>query len=254
MLQQMHSWIFGRGNRGERAARMASVSVLDPRDTDLAHRNGHAPYPPVMVVSTERSGLNLIRHTVEHAAGQRTPGKTHILTTGALAFHRSHWANSPTTSPGRAPLRDERGRARYTKLLLLLRDPFEILARAYECKLERMHEYCDNLLAYVNFEGEKLLVPYDNLVRDDSTLLEVIDFLGFGSTLLLEDIPSIRTSAVRWYDIHQKKGGGSKTQGSPDALRVHQSVLSGTQRSELRALLDARLGALAETYLGRWLS
>lgn len=230
------------------------MDIADPRDTDLAHRNGYAPYPSVMLVSTERSGLNLIRHTVEHATGRRTPGKTHILAVGELAFHRSHWVNTSSISPGRAPLRDARGRALYSRLMLLLRDPFEILARAYDCKLERMHDYCDNLLAFAHFDGEKLLVPYDDLVREDATLLQILHFLGSGSELRLEDVPAIRASAVRWYDIHQKVGGGSKTQGSPDALRVHQSVLSATQCDDLRALLDARLGALAETYLGRWLS
>lgn len=253
MLQQMQSWIFGREGAARAAARAHSHDILDPRDTDPAHRNGHAPYPPVIIVSTERSGLNLIRHAVEHATGQRTPGKTHILTSGPLAFHRSHWANTQAISPGRAPVRDSRGRALYSKLVLLLRDPFEILVRAYDCKLESMHEYCDNLLAYEQFKGKKLLVPYDDLVGSDPTLLGVLQFLGFGPALQLEDISSIRASSVRWYDIHQKKGGGSKTGGSPEALRAHQGALSSTQRSELRTLLDARLGPLAETLLGRWL-
>lgn len=253
MLQQMHSWIFRRRNRDSGAGRNAPTDTFDVRETDPAHRNGHAPYPAVLVVSTERSGLNLIRHTVEHVTGRRTPGKTHILTTGALAFHRSHWANTPKISAARAPVLNSRGESPYSKLIILLRDPFEILARAYDCKLERMHEYCDNILAHANFSGEKILVAYDDLVREDSTLLQVLRFLGFGSDLRPENIPEIRASAVRWYDIHQKKGGGSKTQGSPDALRIHQGVLTAEQRSDLRAFLDSHLGPLAEAYLGRWL-
>jgi len=254
VLQQIRSWISSQRNgNGDSARTAAVVDVSDTRETDPAHRNGYAPYPAVIIVSTERSGVNLIRHTVEQVTGLRTPGKAHILTTGALAFHRSHWANTRKISRARAPVWNSQGESPYRKLILLLRDPFEILARAYDCKLERMHEYCDNLLSYANFSGEKLLVPYDDLVREDSTLLQVLHFLGFGSTLRPENIPEIRASAVRWYDIHQKVGGGSKTQGSPDALRVHQSVLTADQRSELRAFLDSRLGPLAETYLGKWL-
>jgi len=253
VLQQMHSWIFRRRNQDSGAGRNAPTDMFDVRETDPAHRNGYAPYPAVIIVSTARSGLNLIRHTVEHATGRRTPGKTHILTTGALAFHRSHWVNTPRTSPARAPVLNSRGESPYSKLILLLRDPFEILARAHGCHLEGMHEYCDNILAHANFSGEKMLVTYDELVREDPMLLQVLRFLGFGFNLRCEDIPELRASAVRWYEIHQKKGGGSKTRGSPDALRVHQSVLTADQRSQLRALLDSRLGPLAETYLGRWL-
>lgn len=253
-MEQLRSWASGLVRIGWRPVPTPELDTApDPRDTDPAHRNGYAPYPDTLILSTERSGLNLIRHTVESATGQRTPGKTHMLAKGPLAFHRSHWVNTQTISPGRAPLCDDTGHPLYRKLVLLLRDPFEILPRAYGSQLERMHDYCDNLLAYANFEGPKLLVIYDELVGNDQVLAEVLEFLGLGGWLQTADIPHIRATSVTWYDANQAEGGGSQTQGSPVALRVHQQKLGQEERDALRELLFTRLGALVHRYLGRWL-
>lgn len=230
-----------------------AAQAIDPRETDLAHRNGFAPYPPVLVISTERSGLNLIRHAVEYAAQRRTPGKTHLLKSGPLAFHRTHWVNTSTISPGRTPVCGLDGKALYSHLMLLLRDPREILPRAYGSQLERMADYCDNLQAFHDFNGEKLLVVYDELIADDTVFQKIFAFLGLGNQLELEQVPEIRSTSVAWYQANQGKGGGSQTQGSPQALCQHQQQLSPEQLSSLRTYLDDRLGALVPQYLGRWL-
>jgi hypothetical protein len=136
----------------------------------------------------------------------------------------------------------------------LLRDPREILPRAYGCNLERMADYCDNLQAFDDFKGEKMLIVYDDLISDDSIFQRIFSFLGLAEPLRLDQVPEIRSTSVAWYQANQAKGGGSKTQGSADALRQHQQQLTPEQHQQLRAYLDARLGALVSPYLGRWLA
>ena len=225
---------------------------VDHRETDASHRNGCPPYPATLVISSERSGLNLLRHAVEYAAGRRTPGKTHILREGPLAFHRTHWANARSISPARTPLRGPDGEPLYRRLILLLRDPREILPRAYDGDMERMADYCDNLLAFHHFRGEKLLVTYDDLVTRDEVFQEIFAFLQLPTVLELARVPEIRSVSVQWYEENQTKGGGSQTHGDPQALRQHQQKLSSDQIQALRDLLDTRLGGLVHTYLGKW--
>lgn len=232
----------------------AGETPLDPRETDLAHRNGYAPFPPAIIVSTERSGLNLIRHAVEFSAQRRTPGKTHILKEGPLAFHRTHCANATRISPGRTPVSDPTGRPYYSKLVLLLRDPREILPRAYGNNLERMSDYCDNLQAFHDFNGDKLLVVYDDLISDDHLFQDIFSFLELGVDLRLDQVPEIRSTSVVWYQQNQAKGGGSQTQGSPQALRQHQQQLNPDQLDALIMSLHQRLGDLVPLYLARWLA
>lgn len=230
------------------------AAPVDPRETDLAYRNGYPPFPPAIIVSTERSGLNLIRHAVEFSAQRRTPGKTHILKEGPLAFHRTHWANASRISPGRTPVYGPSGRSFYSKCILLLRDPREILPRAYGNNLERMSDYADNIQAFHDFKGDKLLVIYDDLISDDRLFQDIFGFLDLGINLRLDQVPEIRSTSVAWYQKNQAKGGGSQTQGSPGALRQHQQQLNADQLDALLVLLNQRLGDLVPLYLGRWLA
>jgi hypothetical protein len=41
-------------------------------------RNGHTPCPKTLVISAERSGLNLVRHACEGMSSSRTPGKVNL--------------------------------------------------------------------------------------------------------------------------------------------------------------------------------
>lgn len=226
---------------------------IDPRETDLAYRNGYAPFPDTLIISTERSGLNLVRHAVEYTAKHRTPGKTHLLTTGPLAFHRTHWVYAETTSPGRTTVLNSDDTQRYRKAILLLRDPREILPRAYNSGLNSMGFYCDNIEAFDRFPGEKLFITYDNLISDDSTFEAIFSFLGLSDSFSLSMVPEIRSTSVAWYEKNQEKGGGSQTKGSPEALTFHQKNLSPEQLIELEHFLLARLGGLTGTYLSRWI-
>lgn len=214
-------------------------------------RNGYAPFPETLVISSERSGLNLVRHACEVMSGRRTPGKVHLVKDGPLLFHRTHYAGhaGPPVGPF-ACLFEPGGRCNYTKALLLLRDPAETFVRAYDKNPDLMKLYCRNILLFDAFRGQKLVVTYDDLVTGDRGLENIFGFLGIAHCFDSSKLAETRQDAVQWYDRNQPSG--SQTRGDPSLLKAHQTALGPEERSALKTLLDRELGTLAKTYLAPW--
>lgn len=217
------------------------------------YRNGQAPFPETLVISSERSGLNLVRHACEVMSGRRTPGKPHLIAEGPLLFHRTHYAGHRGQPVGPfAALFEPDGRCNYVKALMLLRDPAETFVRAYDKKPELMRRYCTNIRLFDAFRGEKLVVTYDELVTGEAGLRKIFDFLGIASSFDASKLAEIRQDAVAWYDKNQPSG--SQTRGDPALLKAHQSALTPQDRVLLKAFLAQEMGPLAARYLAPWQS
>jgi hypothetical protein len=228
--------------RGARVKEMMQVTEF---------RNGHAPFPETLVISSERSGLNLVRHACEVMSGRRTPGKVHLVKDGPLLFHRTHYAGHAGAPVGPfAPLFEPGGKCNYTKALLLLREPAETFVRAYDKKPDLMKRYCRNIKLFDSFPGEKLVVTYDELVTSDSALLKIFSFLGIADCFNASKLAETRQDAVAWYDKNQPSG--SQTRGDPSLLKAHQSALTPQERALLQDFLRQELGSLAPLYLATW--
>jgi hypothetical protein len=214
-------------------------------------RNGHAPFPETLVISSERSGLNLVRHACEVMSGRRTPGKVHLIQDGPLLFHRTHYAGhaGPPVGPF-APLFEPTGNCNYTKALLLLRDPAETYVRAYDKNPDLMKRYCRNIKLFDSFTGEKLVITYDELFTSDDALQKIFAFLGIAHCFDASKLAAARQDAVAWYDKNQPSG--SQTRGDPSLLKAHQSALTPQERALLRDFLRHELGSLAPLYLAAW--
>ena len=214
-------------------------------------RNGYPPFPETMVISAERSGLNLVRHACEVLSGRRTPGKVHLVKDGPLLFHRTHYAGhvGPPIGPF-APLFAADGSCSYTKVLLLLRDPAESFVRAFDKNVLNMKQYCRNIALFDSFRGEKLVVTYDDLVSNDESLRTIFDFLGISAAFDQAKLDWIRKDGVEWYNRNQPSG--SQTRGDPQLLKAHQSALTADERQMLHIFLKGELGRLAPAYLSRW--
>lgn len=214
-------------------------------------RNGYAPFPETLVISSERSGLNLVRHTCEVMSGHRTPGKPHLIGDGPLLFHRTHYAGHPGPAGGPfVALFEPDGRCNYSKALLLLRDPAETFVRAYGKNPELMKRYCTNIRLFDAFKGEKMVVTYDELVTGEDGLRRIFGFLGIASAFDPSKLAEVRQDAVAWYDKNQPSG--SQTRGDPTLLKAHQTALTPQERMLLRAFLSQQMGPLVTTYLSPW--
>lgn len=216
-------------------------------------RNGYAPFPETLVISSERSGLNLVRHACEVMSGQRTPGKVHLIKDGPMLFHRTHYAGhqGPPAGPF-APLFGPHGQSSYRKAILLLRDPAEAYVRAYGKDPSRMRLYCRNISLFDAFTGEKLVVTYDDLVAGDDGLRRIFAFLGIADRFDTGKLAEVRQDAVAWYDKNQPSG--SQTRGDPTLLKAHQSALAPQELSLLKTFLQHELKGLAPVYLSHWMS
>lgn len=215
------------------------------------HRNGHAPFPPTMVVSSERSGLNLVRHACEAMSSCRTPGKPHLVQEGPLLFHRTHYAGHAGAPVGPfAPLFSPDGQSNYRQAMLLLRDPAETFVRAYDRDFNLMRRYCENIQLFDRFRGQKLLILYDDLVTTESAFHSIFAFFGIAASFEPSKLAQVRLDAVAWYDQNQKTG--SQTRGDARLLKTHQTALSPHDLGVLRRFLKQELGELADAYLTRW--
>ena len=231
---------------------MTNKKEIDERElADPNNRNGYAPFPACIVISSERSGLNLIRHVVERLSGHRTPGKPHILSAGELIFHRTHYAYYKNNSPGRTSIHEIDGTDKYKKMILLLRDPREQFVRAYEKNWIRFHAYYENINAYSDFGGEKTIVYYDDLIKKDATFEVIFKLLDIVEDFDINRIKDLRKESVEWYDTYQSIGGGSMTKGNTELLEFHQELLTTDEITELSRLLKDKLGENI-TYLERW--
>lgn len=229
------------------------MTVQENSQPAVLHENGRAPFPETILVSAERSGCNLVRHCVEVMAGQRTPGKVHLIDSGPLLFHRTHralWDEAPMRT--RARVMDASGQPLYRNLILLLRDPVETFVRAYGSRMEGLSLYCDNIAVFHDFPGSKLLVPYDDLVASDATMARIFDFLGIGAFFRPAAMTAAREDSVTWYNTNQSTG--SQTGGRPDLLRFHQSSLTPAEISGVWDYIGTRLGSAQMSYLSRWKS
>lgn len=217
----------------------------------MEFRNGYAPFPETLVISSERSGLNLVRHACEVMSGRRTPGKVHLIKEGPLLFHRTHYAGHIGAPVGPfARLFEPNGQCNYSKVLLLLRDPAETFVRAYDKNPDLMKRYCRNIRLFDSFEGEKLMITYDDLVTGDKGLHRIFEFLGIADSFNPSKLAETRQDAVQWYDKNQPSG--SQTRGDPGLLKAHQSALDAQERALLNDLLQREMGPLKVSYLASW--
>lgn len=227
------------------------VLIVDEREKfDPGNRNGYEPFPECIVISTERSGLNFVRYVIEKLTPMRTPGKVHIHKRGKLLFHRTHDVFYQSTLPGRTHVL-ENGRDRYSRALLLLRDPREIFVRASKKNWNHFRAYCENLKYFDEFSGEKKLIYYDDLITKDEILKEIFEFLNIEQFFKLEKIATLREESVDWYEKNQQIGGGSMTKGSQDLLTFHQKTLTKEELDQLALYLKEHLPSQLH-YFNRW--
>jgi len=227
-----------------------SNEALDPRETDSQNCNGYAPFPETIIVSMERSGLNLIRHIIESLTNYRTPGKTHIHTQGALIFHRTHRVTPPKINAARAFVFQNEV-SNYCKMILLLRDPREIFVRTCEKDINMMKHYFEMLDAFERFSGKKQIIYYDDLIANDDTFSKIFTMLGIEKFYDTKAIPELRKSSVNWYDSNQQMGGGSQTKGDTTLLKEHQKKLTKEELDELQRLI-AQQAQTTVRHLDRW--
>ncbi|MDG2291102.1 MAG: hypothetical protein P8L37_00450 [Phycisphaerales bacterium] len=206
-----------------------------------------------ILVSHPRSGLNWLRYCIEYFSGRPTPGRTKLKKGGDPAIYRTHdvrKANTPDScncifyeeSRFNRVIREVLWRCGYRftpifpRMVLVVRDYHDNAARESTWRLSR---YAVNIRAYDAFEGEKMILYYEDFKDDFSQVERLLDFLDINHDAPF-DIDEHRAKSLEWYDT---KGIG---------LSVKPTALNDRQRAALQANLRYRIGPCMDTLLGRY--
>ena len=121
-----------------------------------------------LIISCERSGLNLFRLMTELYTGHMTPGNSAKYNIGnkKLAFVRSHNIKMYGVTPKGYEI---------NKMILLLRHP----VRHWVALGDRgMKQYADNISEYDKFSGDKMVMHYEDLVKYEDAYYKAWEFIG----------------------------------------------------------------------------
>lgn len=168
-----------------------------------------------IIVSYPHSGLNWVRYCIEYISGLRTAGTKRIIETGELAVYRTHNVKRQKgpNSTECAFFGDD-GRPLHYRVVLLLRDYRESFVRLaktkpdYRATVENISKgrifnfrnYFDNLRAYDDFEGNKLLIRYQNLVVDFDRVRTILAFLDLPREINGFDVEYHRSKSLELFD------------------------------------------------------
>lgn len=209
----------------------------------------------LIVVSTQRSGLNWIRYCVEALSGRRTPGLP-LLVPGELqapsVFDRTHDAAGVTDRADSSVAWVVADRYVYRSALLLLRDDRELFVRHAGQRPEAMVNFFANLRWFDAFAGRKQVAYYEAFTQDRQALAEVLGFLGLTVDLSDFDFAAHGARSRGFYDHNQAAAGGAMTKHTPSDMQFHQRRADPALLARWRAHARAELGPLFDRYLGRY--
>jgi hypothetical protein len=168
-----------------------------------------------IIVSYQRSGLNWVRYCIEALTGLRTPGRPKLLRSGEVGVYRTHYVRKnkrPDSTACRFYGSD--GRPLHSRVVLLLRDYRESFLRVSKSrhqyqlsasairndKVFNFRHYFENLRAFDEFTGDKILVRYDHLVSDFTEVVRILDFLRMPYNLSGFDVEEHRAASLNIYN------------------------------------------------------
>ncbi len=217
---------------------------------------GHGYYDKPLLISYPRSGTNWIRYIIEHLSGKPTPGQERVYTGTDYIIDRAH-KGYPVIH-------------RYCKVILILRDYRECLLRSNITSWLELGDvkmfleekvtftpsnwYIDNLKAYDIFQGEKLLVYYEDLLaHPEIEILRISRFLNFDpsdSEAFLSNLEQHKQSSI---SLYTSGGHASETKGDTTKASYHADMhLSPEQKEAFDSYYVENYPSLFEKYLSRY--
>jgi hypothetical protein len=232
----------------------------------------------VLLCSFPKSGSNWVRYCIEHFSGRPTPGSERRLLhhAGEPIIDRTHFldkrdrrvflahklrrdkpaVDAPSPLGWRARLEDwrrarERERlARERRVLLLLRDPFDLYVRVRALDPEAFRGYASNIAVFDRCRRDKLLVYYEDLMVGTGEIGRILDFVGIPHDLAGFDLEAHRRRSLALY---AQGPDAPQTADDPLDFGRHARRLAPETRARLRDFLLERLGPeLYRRYLGRY--
>ncbi|MEO7100696.1 MAG: hypothetical protein ABI162_15145 [Luteolibacter sp.] len=223
-----------------------------------------------IVISSQRSGLNFLRVCIESLTGQRTPGKPLLVEESPdkqTVFIRTHDAANISGKSEGSWKEVEPDFARKRKIVILIRNPFEIFAR--ELKIAdkaaawfKLELYVSNLNRFCSLEDcTKRFFYYEDFAVDPKHMTDLIRFMEIktadGQQVDLKTVEKewlkLQETGRDLYDVNQKRAGGSMSRNAEDKLSFHQAILSEEDKMSVVGFLEAKVSEPGKAILARYL-
>jgi len=204
-----------------------------------------------LLVSFPKSGSNWVRYCIEHFSGKRTPGDKRplLVTEGETVIDRTHFLDKRDRrlllkhsrgGPARKPFEEKRrllprvidnhlkrraveGIVRQRRVLLILRNPYELYARLGAEHPAALQGLFGNIAVFERCERDKCLVHYEDLMADFAWMERILDFLGIEHDLGDFDLEHHRRRSLELYARAPDK---PRTADDPTAAEHHSRSLS----------------------------
>ncbi len=217
---------------------------------------GHGFYDKPLLISYPRSGTNWIRYIIECLSGKPTPGQERVHSGTDYIIDRAHKAY-PVIH-------------RHDKVILILRDYRECLLRSnieswlefgdVERFLEERgtftppHWYIDNLKEYDLFQGNKLLVYYEDLLaHPDVEIPRISNFLNFNAREVEAFLANLDEHKQSSISLYTSGGHASETKGDTKKASYHADMhVSPEQKEAFDSYYIQKYPSLFEKYLSRY--
>lgn len=189
-----------------------------------------------IVVSAPRSGRNWLRYWIEEAGGTDL-----VASHDPMKIRPRRWWRERRDSPAWRAIdpADTAG----DRVVLILRDPAEVLVRACRRDMRKFLTYASCLRFYSAAVGPKCAVHYEDLVADPAAMHGVLAFLD------VQRLPSPADMARDWAEAGRRSrdlygerhSSGALTRLNPTDFTHHQRVLTDADRAALWRHLDDAL-------------
>ena len=215
------------------------------------------------LLSLPRTGSNWIRYWFEYFSNENTSERNILVVKNYWGEIRTDKTNA--TLYKRHLLSEEDIENRDIKnLVCVIRDYRECFVRhcrgrTFERKVSRMSDYTDNLSVYDAFQGNKMIMYYEDFVSDPTVYMkQFLDFLEIKSEWHNIDVKEHRDISVKLYESGGSNEVGKQTRGAPSLtkgkadFKFHQKDLDDQTVAMLENWFIENHKELHDKYLGRY--
>ena len=215
------------------------------------------------LLSLPRTGSNWIRYWFEYFSNENTSERNVLVETNHWGEQRTEKTNATLYKRHKLSQEDIEGRD-IQKLVCVLRDYRECFVRhcrgrTFDKKVSRMSDFTDNLYVYDAFEGDKMIMYYEDFVSDPSTYMkQFLDFISVKNEWGNINVKEHRDLSVKLYESGGSEKVGTQTKGAPSLTKgkadfaFHQKDLDDITIKMLESWFIENHKELHDKYLNRY--
>lgn len=215
------------------------------------------------LLSLPRTGSNWVRYWFEYFSNENTSERNILVETNHWGEQRTEKTNATLYKRHKLSENDINNR-NIEKLVCVVRDYRECFVRhcrgrTFSRRISRMNDLTDNLYVYDAFEGDKMLMYYEDFVSDPKTYMKkFLDFLEVRNEWKNIDIKEHRNISVKLYETGGSNKVGSQTRGAPSLtkgkadFKFHQQDLDEESIISIENWFKQEHSVLHDLYLNRY--